>query len=72
MQIDLDEDLIWKALEPKIQGLITRRIILFHDALVERGQIPAAPPAEDAVEHPVSSAVSRCTEDCSNQSNPTL
>ena len=32
---------IWRHyLEPRIQGLITRRILVFHDALVRRGQIP--------------------------------
>jgi len=31
---------IWRRyFEPRIQGLITRRILVFHDALVRRGQI---------------------------------
>jgi hypothetical protein len=32
----------WRRLEPRIQALITDRIVTFHNALVERGQI--APP----------------------------
>jgi hypothetical protein len=45
-----DSEAIWKELEAKVDALITRRINLFHDALVERGQIPAAPPAPDPSE----------------------
>ena len=32
---------LWnRFIEPRVQGAITRRILLFHDALVQRGQIP--------------------------------
>ena len=34
---------LFKKLESRINGLITRRILLFHDALVCRKQIPEAP-----------------------------
>ena len=34
---------LFKKLEARINGLITRRILVFHDALVRRGQIPEAP-----------------------------
>ena len=34
---------LFKKLEPRINGLITRRILTFHDALVRRRQIPEAP-----------------------------
>ena len=34
---------LFEKLEARINGLITRRILLFHDALVRRGQIPEAP-----------------------------
>ena len=30
-----------------VNGLITKRILLFHDALVERGQIKPIPPKEE-------------------------
>jgi hypothetical protein len=40
----------WNKLKPKIDVLITRRINLFHDALLERGQINSAPKAQDPVE----------------------
>jgi hypothetical protein len=31
---------LWKLFEPYVQAAITHRIIMFHDALVERQQIP--------------------------------
>ncbi len=34
---------LFEKLEARINGLITRRILVFHDALVRRGQIPEAP-----------------------------
>ncbi len=34
---------LFEKLESRINGLITRRILVFHDALVRRGQIPEAP-----------------------------
>ncbi len=40
---------LFKKLESRINGLITRRILLFHDALVCRGQIPEAPSAPNPV-----------------------
>jgi hypothetical protein len=33
----------------EIDAMITMRLLAFHDALVERGQLPPAPPAEDPV-----------------------
>jgi len=30
---------LWKKLEPYVDTHITRRILLFHDAMVRRGQI---------------------------------
>ncbi len=41
-----------KKLEPWIQGLVTGRILLFHDALVYRGQIKPIPPAGPVSEGP--------------------
>jgi hypothetical protein len=32
---------IFKKIEPLVQAAITKRIIVFHDALVSRGQIDA-------------------------------
>ena len=34
----------------ELDAMITTRLLAFHDALVERGQLPPAPPAEDATE----------------------
>jgi len=65
MKIELDDAELWQYLEPKIQGLITDRIIVFHDALLERGQIPAAlPPGVSIEETPYDSGIIHCTEDC--------
>ncbi len=61
----MNEELIWQTLKPKIDSLITRRIILFHDALVERGQISELPPAEDVIEDPIDLS-SHYTEDCAD------
>jgi len=36
-------ELLWMAIKPKVDALITRRILLFHDALIERKQIAALP-----------------------------
>ena len=41
---------LWEEIKPKINALITQRINLFHDALVERQQIspkPIAPKPEE-------------------------
>lgn len=40
-----DLDTLWTMLEPRINGLVTQRILTFHDALIERKQIPQAAPA---------------------------
>ena len=34
---------LWKRLEPRIQAVITDRILKFNAGLIERGQIPKAP-----------------------------
>lgn len=56
-------DFIWKLIQKKVDAQITRRLLAFHRALVERGQIPDAPKvsppepggyesaAEDVVSH---------------------
>jgi hypothetical protein len=38
----------------EVDAMITLRLVSFHNALVERGQLPPAPPAEDPI-------ASRCT-----------
>ena len=35
---------IWRLLDPRVNALITQRILMFHRALVERGQIKPIPP----------------------------
>ena len=35
--------IIWREIEPRVQALVTERILLFHKALVRRGQIQEAP-----------------------------
>jgi hypothetical protein len=50
-------DQLWEEkLKAKVDALITRRINLFHDAMIERGQIPAPPPAPDQEE------INHCTK----------
>ena len=34
---------LWRLLEPKIQALVTERLVIYHEGLVERGQI--SPPS---------------------------
>jgi len=38
------------SVSPEVDALITMRLIEFHNALVERGQISAAPPSGDTSE----------------------
>jgi len=57
-------DSIWKALEPKVNALITRRLVSFNDALVERGQIQPYAQASDPKENLDTEVSSHCTEDC--------
>ena len=38
---------LFEKLESRINALITRRILLFHDALISREQIPEAPLPSD-------------------------
>jgi hypothetical protein len=64
------EESIWKQLETKVDALVTRRLLAFHDALVERGQI-TDPPAPSAPEE-TGTAANHCTEDYSSQSSPAL
>ena len=52
---------VWEALKPKVDALITRRINVFHDAMVDRGQIVAPPKPPDATEESVE-CVNRCIE----------
>ena len=53
-------DKFWKKyLVPRIQGMITRRILLFHDALVRRGQIQDHEPERNHSEE----SINRCTAD---------
>jgi len=33
-------DWLFKKLEPLIQAAITNRVLKFHDAMIDRGQIP--------------------------------
>jgi len=37
---------LFKYFEPLIQATITDRIVTFHEAMVERGQIPPLPPQD--------------------------
>ena len=39
----MDEALYWKTIKPKVEALITQRIIVFHDGLVRDGQISPHP-----------------------------
>jgi hypothetical protein len=50
-ETDLSKKL-WEQLEPYVYAMFTRRILAFHDALVKRGQIPEAPPADGPIEYP--------------------
>jgi hypothetical protein len=43
-------ELLWEQLKLDVDALITRRINLFHDAMVERGQIKALPTSSDPSE----------------------
>ena len=36
--------LIWRLIAPLIESYVTRRIITFHEAMVQRGQIPKPRP----------------------------
>jgi hypothetical protein len=56
--------ILWKFLEPKVSALVTRRIITFHAALVERGQLSAPLVHPDPKETCSLNDSSRCTEDC--------
>jgi len=48
------EELLWKRIETKVDALVTRRLLAFHDALVARKQIAPAPPSSGVVkERPV-------------------
>jgi hypothetical protein len=53
------KDLLWTALKSRVDALITDRILLFHDALVDRGQILPLPPPVDPKETPMAES-SRC------------
>jgi hypothetical protein len=53
--ISIEATQLWEQIKPKIDALITHRINLFHDAMVERGQIKAMPapsdPHEESADH---------------------
>ena len=40
----------WRRIEPLVQAVITDRILMFHKALVERGQLSPASPAGPVTE----------------------
>lgn len=44
------EKLLWRKMEPKVDALITRRLLAFQDALIERGQISRAGKVPDPEE----------------------
>ena len=56
-----------ECLEPYIQALITERLLKFHEALVERGQILPLTPNTSADE-----TIADCTVGSSRQSGPVL
>ena len=33
------EKWLWKRIEPFVQTVVTERVVLFHNAMIERGQI---------------------------------
>lgn len=39
-------NLLWRALEPRVQAVVTERLVEFEEALVERGQIERTYPPE--------------------------
>lgn len=41
-------DWLWKKIEPKFQAAITNRILLFHEAMINRGQIKPIPHPDPA------------------------
>ncbi len=41
----------WRRIEPLVQTVITDRILKFHTALIERGQLPPARPAGPVIEN---------------------
>jgi hypothetical protein len=43
-------NLMWAVLKPKVDALITRRLLLFHDGLVVSGQLPSPPSPVDPTE----------------------
>lgn len=43
--------IIWEFIQSKVITEITQRIIIFHDALVERGQIQSPPRPADPQEN---------------------
>lgn len=42
---------LWEGLKPEVDALITERINLFYDALMNRKQIPPMPPPEIPTEY---------------------
>ncbi len=56
------KNLLWNLLKSRVDALITDRILLFHDALVDRGQISPLPLPVDPKETPIVEP-NRCTVD---------
>lgn len=57
------KELLWKRIETKVDALVTRRLLAFHDALVSRKQIAPAPPSSGVVKETRVAQPSRCTEE---------
>ncbi len=45
-------EVVWRLVEPRVQAVVTERLLLFEAALVERGQIPRSYPPEPPRERP--------------------
>ena len=60
----MDVEKIWAELKPKVNALITQRLLTFHEALVERRQILPPPASVDPEEKEVQlDDTSHCNED---------
>jgi len=59
-----DVNSFWSMLEPKINALVTRRLIPFHGALVERGEIERFPTSPDPEETINQERPNHCSQDC--------
>ena len=60
----MDVEKLWAELKPKVNAVITQRLLIFHEALVERRQIPPSPVSVDPEEREVTvDSASHCNED---------